>query len=381
MLQRTPRRKIVQIFAEHLDIVLACVAKRHVARDVRREQQILRPSERMIGGQRLGHDHVERRAGKMAGIQRRNERILINGRATADVDNVCPLRQQRHAHAVQDTHRVRRGGKGHEEKIRLRQDLIKLCDGMNGVKIRVRAAAAAHAGQARGMKRTHAAGKFGSNVACAKAGDARAVERVDAYDGADYTFMEQSFGAVSAVAICASGLMGLPLAVSGLREMKILKRLRVTPVSPVFVLGVELSMYIVYCAVSLATLSVAALLWGVRLRGSLLAFLGSWALTMLSTLSVGMLAGGVAKDTKQASVIASILYFPMLVFSGTTLPIEVMPKAMQKTVSVFPLTQGISMMKNTFLGISTGSALLPIGVMLGVTALCTVLAVRFFRWE
>ena len=88
-----------------------------------------------------------------------------------------------------------------------------------------------------------------------------------AYDGADYTFMEQSFGAVSAVAICASGLMGLPLAVSGLREMKILKRLRVTPVSPVFILGVELSMYIVYCIVSLVTLAAASLLWGVRLHG------------------------------------------------------------------------------------------------------------------
>ncbi len=202
-----------------------------------------------------------------------------------------------------------------------------------------------------------------------------------AYDGADYTFMEQSFGAVSAVAICASGLMGLPLAVSDLREMKILKRLRVTPVSPVFVLGVELAMYIVYCAVSLATLSVAALLWGVQLHGSLPAFLGSWLLTMLSTLSVGMLVGGVAKDTKQASVIASILYFPMLIFSGTTLPIEVMPKAMQKIVSVFPLTQGLTMMKNTFLGVGTGSILLPICVMLGVAALCTILAVRFFRWE
>ena len=202
-----------------------------------------------------------------------------------------------------------------------------------------------------------------------------------AYDGASYTFMEQSFGAVSAVAICASGLMGLPLAVSGLREMKILKRLRVTPVSPIFVLGVELSMYIVYCAVSLATLSVAALLRGVRLHGSLLAFLGSWALTMLSTLSVGMLAGGVAKNTKQASVIASILYFPMLVFSGTTLPIEVMPTAMQKLVGVFPLTQGLTMMKNAFLGIGTGSTLLPVCVMLGVTALCACLSVRFFRWE
>ncbi len=202
-----------------------------------------------------------------------------------------------------------------------------------------------------------------------------------AYDGADYTCMEQSFGAVSAIAICASGLMGLPLAVSGLREMKILKRLRVTPVSPVFILSVELAMYIVYCAVSLATLSVAALLWGVRLHGSLLAFLGSWALTMLSTLSVGMLAGGVAKDPKQASVIASVLYFPMLIFSGTTLPIEVMPAAMQRLVRISPLTQGLTLMKNTFLGIGTGSILLPIGVMVGVGALCTALAVRFFRWE
>ena len=202
-----------------------------------------------------------------------------------------------------------------------------------------------------------------------------------AYAGAGYTFMEQSFGAVSAVAICASGLMGLPLAVSGLREIKILKRLRVTPVRPVFILGVELSMYIVYCAVSLLVLSAAALLWGVRLHGSLLAFLGSWALTMLSTLSVGMLAGGVAKDTKQASVIASILYFPMLLFSGTTLPIEVMPAAMQSLVSFFPLTQGLTLMKNAFLGIGTGSILLPICVMVGVAALCTILAIRFFRWE
>ena len=202
-----------------------------------------------------------------------------------------------------------------------------------------------------------------------------------AYDGADYTFLEQSFGAVGAIAICASGLMGLPLAVSGLREMKILKRLRVTPVSPVFILGIELLMYVIYCAVSLATLSVVALLFGVKLHGSPLAFLGSWVLTMLSTLSVGMLVGGVAKDTKQASIIASVLYFPMLVFSGTTLPIEVMPKVMQKIVGFFPLTQGLTMMKNAFLGIGADSILIPICVMLGVTALCTVLAGCFFRWE
>lgn len=202
-----------------------------------------------------------------------------------------------------------------------------------------------------------------------------------AYDGAGHTFLEQTFGATAAVAICAGGLMGLPQAVADLRERRVLKRFRVTPVSPAFILGVELAMYIVYCTVSLVTLAAAALLWKMRLRGSLLYFLGSWALTMLSTLSLGMLVGGVAKDTKQSSVIASILYFPMLIFSGTTLPLEVMPRAMQRIVSIFPLTQGIEMMKNAFLGVGTESALLPICVMLGLTILCTGFAIRFFRWE
>ena len=202
-----------------------------------------------------------------------------------------------------------------------------------------------------------------------------------AYDGAGYTFLEQSFGAVSAVAICAGGLMGLPMAVSDVRERKILKRFRVTPVTPVFLLGVQLAMYVVYCALSLATLSLVSQLWKVRLHGALLPFLGSWLLTMLSTLALGMLVGGVAKDTKQAGVLASILYFPMLIFSGATLPMEVMPPVMQKIVTFFPLTQGITLMKNAFLGVPTDSVLLPVCVMLGLTALCVGLAICFFRWE
>ena len=54
---------------------------------------------------------------------------------------------------------------------------------------------------------------------------------------------------------------------------------------------------------------------------------------------------------------------------------------MQKIVGVFPLTQGITMMKQAFLGISAGSVLLPVCVMLGVSALCTALSILLFRWE
>lgn len=201
-------------------------------------------------------------------------------------------------------------------------------------------------------------------------------------EGRAYTFIEQSIGALCAISICAGGLMGLPLVVSEYREKKILKRFKVTPVSPLMLLGVEFAIYVLYCLVSLITIITAAMLfWKVRIGGSLLLFLGSWLLTMVSTLSIGMMVGGIAPNTKIASVIASLLYFPMLIFSGATLPFEVMPSIMQKIVSVFPLTQGISLMKATFLGLSTGKVLVPILIMLGVIIVTAGVAVKFFRWE
>ena len=103
-------------------------------------------------------------------------------------------------------------------------------------------------------------------------------------DGAEYTFLEQSFGALCTISICAGCLMGLPLVVSEYRERRILKRFQVTPVSPLKLLLVEFSIYVVYCIVSMITLFPAAMLiWNVRIKGSLSAFLGSWLLTMVST--------------------------------------------------------------------------------------------------
>lgn len=55
----------------------------------------------------------------------------------------------------------------------------------------------------------------------------------------------------------------------------------------------------------------------------------------------------------------------MLVFSGATLPLEVMPEAMQGVVKLFPLTQGIQLMKASFLESPAQGGLLPIFVMLG----------------
>ena len=88
-----------------------------------------------------------------------------------------------------------------------------------------------------------------------------------ATDGAAYTFMEQSFGALCCISICAGGLMGLPLVVSEYRERKILKRFQVTPISPAKLLLVEFLIYVIYCIVSMLTLFLAAMLfWKIKIK-------------------------------------------------------------------------------------------------------------------
>ncbi len=203
-----------------------------------------------------------------------------------------------------------------------------------------------------------------------------------AFDGAEYTYLEQSFGAVSTIAIGAGGVMGLPLVVSDYRSRKILKRFKVTPTSPALILAVQVVIYALYSIISLILVyATGAIFFGYQLYGSWLQFLGAYILVMLSMFSIGLLVGGIAPNTKIASVAASLLYFPMLIFSGATLPYEVMPVALQKIADILPLTQGIKLLKAASLGLPIESVFIPVVVMGVIAVICTTVSLRFFKWE
>lgn len=200
--------------------------------------------------------------------------------------------------------------------------------------------------------------------------------------GVEYSFLEQSFGALSTIAICAGGVMGLPLLISDYRQKKILKRYKVTPTSPAFLLAVWVAIYAIYSLLSLVLVfGTLFLFFGCRFSGSFGIFLITYILVMLSMFSIGLMVGGLAPDTKTASVVASILYFPMLIFSGATLPYEVMPSALQKVADILPLTHGIKLLKASSLGLSIELVWMPIVIMLAFMIVCGGIAIRFFKWE
>ncbi len=203
-----------------------------------------------------------------------------------------------------------------------------------------------------------------------------------AFDGASYSFYQQSFGALAAITICASGVMGLPLVLSDYRNKKILKRYRVTPANPWLILLVQMSVYFVYCTVSLLLVAgVSILFFDYHMTGALPVFLAAYLLVLLAIFSIGLLIAGLSPSIPVTNLLCSALYFPMLIFSGATLPYEVMPNVLQRIADVMPLTQGIKLLKAASLGLPFQQAWFAALLMLAFTLVCTGLAVRYFRWE
>jgi ABC-2 type transport system permease protein len=203
-----------------------------------------------------------------------------------------------------------------------------------------------------------------------------------AYEGADYTFIQQSFGAVISIGICATGLMGIPLSVSEYRHRKILKRFRVTPVSPGLLLFTQMTVQLMIAVLSsLGVFTVMKLFFGYRMEGSFAGFVLSYLLVMFAIYGLGMMLGSVAPNVKTANLLCSLVYFPMLFLSGATVPYEVMPPVMQRVTNVLPLTQGIKLLKGFSLGMEPENLVLSIAVMAGLAVVTTIISIKFFRWE
>lgn len=63
---------------------------------------------------------------------------------------------------------------------------------------------------------------------------------------------------------------------------------------------------------------------------------------------------GLWELTKSMNVATSLLYFPMLLFSGATIPYELFPEGMQLVAGYMPLGIGIRLMKTVVMGLPLG---------------------------
>ena len=196
------------------------------------------------------------------------------------------------------------------------------------------------------------------------------------------TYLQSAFAALTSVGICCSAFMSIPIVMVDYREKKILKRLYCSPCSPAWLLAADTLCSAVMAALSALCVSLAAvILFGYRMPGSLPAFLGAWLLTMISMFAIGLLVASLCPTAKSMNIATSLLYFPMLLFSGATIPYELFPKGMQAVADLLPLGVGIRLMKAASMGAAIRNFRPEIAILTAIALICGGIAVKFFRWE
>ena len=195
------------------------------------------------------------------------------------------------------------------------------------------------------------------------------------------TYLQSAYVALSTVGICCSAFMSIPITIVELRAQGILRRMYCSPCSPARLLACDTICSGVVAALSTLILTVAAVaFFGYRMAGSALIYIALWLLTMISMFSIGLTVASLCRTTKSMNVATSLLYFPMLLFSGATIPAEVFPKGLRAVSGWMPLGVGIRVLKSASVGCYDGMGL-PVAVLAGIAIVCGAIAVRTFRWE
>lgn len=203
-----------------------------------------------------------------------------------------------------------------------------------------------------------------------------------AFKGANYTMIQASFAGVVAVGICATGLMGIPITISDYRSKKILKWFKVTPVSPMQIIFVEVLICFIVAVISaLGVFLACKLVFAYKITGSTIEFMLAFVLVAISVYSIGILIASLSPNMKIANLVCNLLYFPMLFLSGATVPYEIFPESIQKVSNVLPLTQGIKLLKAISLGRPVSNVIFSIVFIIVVAVLCTMISIKTFRWE
>ena len=198
--------------------------------------------------------------------------------------------------------------------------------------------------------------------------------------GIGLTFLESAFVSLTTVGICCTAFMSIPITIVELRNQGILRRMYCSPCSPLRLLFCDILSSSMIAVISTIILTAAAVISGYRMSGSILAFAGVWLITMASMFSIGLLVAALCRTAKSMNVATSLLYFPMLLFSGATIPAELFPDGVYEVIRWMPLGIGIDALKKVSIG-CFDDILISVIVLIVIALVCTGISVKTFRWE
>jgi ABC-2 type transport system permease protein len=195
-----------------------------------------------------------------------------------------------------------------------------------------------------------------------------------------YTPLDVYVPVLIAFSMALSAAVIMPMTLAGYRERGVLRRLQTTPAGPGRVLAAHLIINLGLAAVSVTEILVVARLgYGVFLPRQLAGFVLAVLFAAAALLALGLFIAAIAPSGRAAQVIGSLLFYPMLFFSGMWWPIPSMPPVLQHVAEATPLGAAWQAMNNA--GVGHWPSALPLLTLAAYAVVLSLAAAKLFRWE
>ncbi|WP_412542107.1 ABC transporter permease [Longispora sp. K20-0274] len=185
-------------------------------------------------------------------------------------------------------------------------------------------------------------------------------------------------------AISIGATFGAGLTLVEWRQKKILRRLRLSPVRTSTIVGARV---VVSAGVALAQLAifigVASLpFFGLKLSHNWWLSIPMVLCGTLAFMSIGLVAGAVAKTAESANAIVQLIVMPMAFLSGAFFPLDNAPGWLKSVANLLPMRHLVTGLQDALVRDQPiVSVLAPMGILLGFAAVLTLVATRLFKWD
>jgi imidazolonepropionase-like amidohydrolase/ABC-type multidrug transport system permease subunit len=188
---------------------------------------------------------------------------------------------------------------------------------------------------------------------------------------------------VTTIGILGSGFFGAGMRAVQEREENILRRYKVTPITPVPLLLASIAMgVILYLPTVALMLFLAHNLYGMPVPRNLLSLFLFVCFGAAAFRSLGLIIAAVVNSSQEANILIQIVYMPMLLLSGATFPLSFMPNWLQIVTQFIPASYLVTGMSGILQRGETIAQNSKSVLALVVTLLVALfISSKLFRWE
>jgi ABC-2 type transport system permease protein len=150
--------------------------------------------------------------------------------------------------------------------------------------------------------------------------------------------------------VMMGAMTGIPRAISHEKEIGTFDGILAAPVSEISIIfGKTIAQTVRGFIQGIIVLVIAILIFGVTIQGSLPLTFGILLLGIFSFIGLGILLTSMSDNEETATILMTVLQFPMMFLTGIFFPIQQMPWFMQWLSQILPLTYAVTAMRKVMI--------------------------------